>query len=105
MPHALLGFVAPRQSAPRTLSVTVRRSDIPTTSAHTLSRLFVCRVFAAESAELLVLDPAGLLLLVLRGRVVPSLTLGTFQRNDVSHGISFLINVTFLWSLRPGLNR
>jgi hypothetical protein len=45
-------------------------------------------VLRAMSAELFVLDPSGLLLLVLRGRVVPSLALGALQRDDVPHSVA-----------------
>ena len=65
----------------------------------------MCRVLAAESAELLVLHASGLFLLVLRRGVVPSFALRTFQRNDVSHGNTLPVIVTTSWSLRPGLNR
>ena len=47
--------------------------------------LFVRGVLPAEPAELLVLHPARLFLLVLRRRVVPVLALRAFQRDDVSH--------------------
>jgi hypothetical protein len=48
----------------------------------------VGRVLAAVPAELFVLDPAGLFLLVLGGRVIASLAVDAFQRNDVSHGVA-----------------
>jgi len=40
------------------------------------------------TAELFVLDPSGLFLLVFRGRVVPSLALGALQRDDVPHSVA-----------------
>ena len=48
----------------------------------------VGRVLAAVPAELLVLDPPGLLLLVLGGRVVAPLAVDAFQRDDISHGVA-----------------
>ena len=57
-------------------------------SVSRLPRLLVGRVLAAVSAEFLVLDPAGLLLLVLGGRVVAPLAVGALQRNNVSHGVA-----------------
>ena len=57
-----------------------------------LPRLLVGRMLAAVPAEFPVLDPAGLLLLVLRGRVIASLAVGAFQRNDVSHGVALRFN-------------
>ena len=73
-----------------------------------LPRLLVGRVLAAVPAEFFVLDPPGLFLFVLRGRVVPSLAVGAFQRDDVSHGVALQfcdVCVASLLSLRPGLNR
>ena len=42
-------------------------------------------VAAAEAAVLAQLEPLARLLLVLRRAVIPALTLGTRQRDDVSH--------------------
>ncbi len=43
-------------------------------------------MFAAMTAVLLVFDAAGLLLLVLGGRVVAVLAVGTFECDDIAHG-------------------
>ena len=43
-------------------------------------------VLAAESAELLVLHAAGLLLLVLCCGIIPAFALSAFKRYDLSHG-------------------
>ena len=43
------------------------------------------RVLVATPAEFLVLHPPRMLLLVLRGGVVPVLTVGTLERDNVSH--------------------
>ena len=72
--------------------------------------LFVRRVLPAEPAELLVLHPPRLFLLVLRCRVVPVLAFGAFQRDDVSHVDASLCYDNLVVepdvaSLRPGLNR
>ena len=56
--------------------------------ASRLPRFLVGRVLAAVPAELLVLDPPGLLLLVLGGRVVAPLAVDAFQRDDISHGVA-----------------
>jgi hypothetical protein len=47
--------------------------------------LFVRRVLAARVAKLLRLQPVGVLLLVLRGGVIPVLALTTLQGNDFPH--------------------
>ncbi|MBM2839762.1 MAG: hypothetical protein HW412_290 [Bacteroidetes bacterium] len=47
--------------------------------------LFVKSMLVAKPAKLLVLDPTRLLLLVLCGRIVSSLAVGTFQCDNVSH--------------------
>ena len=46
------------------------------------------RVFAAEAAVLVELDPLRRLLLVLRRAVVPALAVATRHVNDISHGDS-----------------
>src|SRR6185295_14991083 len=48
-------------------------------------RLFMRRVFAAEAAVLVELDPLRRLLLVLRRAVVPALAVAARHVNDVSH--------------------
>ena len=53
-----------------------------------LARLLVGRMLAAEPAELLILDPPRLFLLVLRRRVVPSLAVSAFQCDDVTHDVA-----------------
>jgi hypothetical protein len=50
-----------------------------------LLRLFMCRVLAAEAAELAELQPLRRLLLVLRRAVVATLTIAARQMNDVAH--------------------
>jgi hypothetical protein len=50
-----------------------------------LARFLVRRVLAAPTAVLFVFNAAGLLLLVLRRRVIPALAVSTFQGDDVSH--------------------
>ena len=88
-------------------AVTARGSD-PPPGASRLPRLLVGRVLTAVPAEFLVLDPPGLFLFVLGGRIVPSLAVGAFQRDNVSHGVALqFCDVCFasLLSLRPGLNR
>ena len=57
----------------------------PRRSSQVLLRFLVDRVLVAEAAVLLVLHPTGMLLLVLRGRVVPVLAVGTLERDNVSH--------------------
>jgi hypothetical protein len=42
-------------------------------------------MLVAKPAKLLVFDTTRLLLLVLRGRIVPALAVSTLQRNNVSH--------------------
>jgi hypothetical protein len=42
-------------------------------------------MLAAPAAILPIFDATGLLLLVLRGGVIPALAIGAFQRDDVSH--------------------
>jgi hypothetical protein len=42
-------------------------------------------VLAAEPAELLVFNATGLLLLVLRGRIIPSFALAALKCYDFSH--------------------
>src|SRR5262245_2456361 len=42
----------------------------------------VRRVLAARSAKLPRLHPVGMLLSILRGRVIPVLAIGAFERND-----------------------
>ena len=64
------------------------RRDTSRRGVSRLPRLLVGRVLAAVPAELLVLNPPRLFLLVLRGRVVAPLAVGAFQRNDVSHGVA-----------------
>ena len=43
------------------------------------------RVFIAPGAELLILNAARLLLLVLRSGIVPTFTVGTFECDDIAH--------------------
>jgi hypothetical protein len=51
-----------------------------------LLRLFMIRVLSARVAKLRKLQPTRGGLLVLRGGVVPVLTLGALQRNNFAHG-------------------
>ena len=67
---------------------TARAHGNTTAATLRLPRLLVGRVLPAVSAELLVLDPSRLFLLVLRGRVIAPLAVGTFQRDNVSHGVA-----------------
>ena len=48
----------------------------------------------APAAVFLVFYSGGMLTLVLRSRVVSSLTLSTFQGNYVSHGSTYLKNLS-----------
>jgi hypothetical protein len=50
-----------------------------------LLHFLVRRVLAARIAKLLCLQPVGVLLLVLRGGVIPVLALTTLQGNDFPH--------------------
>jgi hypothetical protein len=43
------------------------------------------RMLATPAAVLLVFDAAGLLLLVLRGGIIPALAVSAFQGDNVSH--------------------
>jgi hypothetical protein len=54
-----------------------------------LPGLLVNRMLVAEPAELLVLDAAGLLLLVLCRRVVSAFAIGAFKRDNISHRQTF----------------
>ena len=67
-----------------------------------LSRFLVSCMLRAKPAELLVLNPARLLLLVLRGREIPALALRAFKCNDVSHACSNL-KVSLLFELATGI--
>ena len=57
-----------------------------------LPRLLVGRMLCAVPAEFFVLDTSGLLLLVLRRRVIAPLAVGAFQRYDVSHGVALQVS-------------
>jgi hypothetical protein len=59
-------------------------------------------VFGTKAAELLVLNPPGLLLLVLGHRIVPTLALRTLQRDNVSH-CSTLFFIVVLIELATGI--
>jgi hypothetical protein len=58
------------------------RSQLPNKN---LLHFLVRRVLAARVAKLLRLQPVGVLLLVLRGGVIPVLALTTLQGNDFPH--------------------
>jgi hypothetical protein len=61
-------------------------------------------VLVAEAAKLLVLNPTGMLLLVLGRRVVPSLAVRTFKRNNVSHrDASGMTNIAWIPELATGI--
>jgi hypothetical protein len=47
----------------------------------------VRRLFAARVAKLLRFHPLGMLLLVLRRRVIAVLAIAALQRNDFAHGL------------------
>jgi len=51
-------------------------------------------VLPAGPAEFLVLDATGLLLLVFRRSVISPLAVGTFQCDDIPHGIASM----YVWS-------
>ena len=65
-----------------------------------LARLLVGRMLAAVPAEFPVLHAPRLLLLVLRGGIVPSLAIAAFQRNDISHGVALQFCETIVHSCR-----
>src|SRR5207342_514280 len=66
--------------------VAIARSRLPSRCCYELFRLAMRLVAATEAAVLVQLEPLARLLLVLRRAVVAALTLGTRQRDDVSHG-------------------
>src|SRR5207237_2754612 len=63
--------------------------------------LAMTRMFAAVPAVLAHLEPLACLLLVLRRAVVPALTLGARQGDDVSHGLWLM--AYGLWLMAYGL--
>ena len=74
--------------------------DAPLGAAIPLPRLLVGRMLAAVPAEFPVLHPPRLLLLVLRGGIVPPLAIAAFQRDDISHGVALQFCETIVHSCR-----
>ncbi len=68
---------------------------------HALLRLFMRRPLVAPRTEFFIFDAAGLLLLVLRGRVIAALARRTFQSDNISHCSSFLVYSELATGIEP----
>jgi len=64
-----------------------------------LSRFFVRRVLRAKPAEFFELDAAGVLLLILRRRIVAALAIAAFEGNDFSHFLFLNFELTARFDL------